>query len=470
MLTGRRLLIVCGCASAWALAACAGVEDGEPARAALEPGEVLAGGDTTNTLLLGGQAFTRQAANLSAEHEAAFFTGNSFFNQNWVEAPSSTSARDGLGPTFNARSCSGCHFKDGRGQPFGERGDELGLLIRLSVPGEGPHGEPVGDEAYGDQLQDRGISGVPAEGRVVITYAESEARYADGERYRLRHPEYAIEDASAGELPDDLRMSPRVAPAMIGMGLLEAITEARLEELADPDDEDGDGISGRINRVWDVEQEMLAPGRFGWKAEQPTVLQQSAAALNGDMGISSRLFTEQNCPPAQVDCNAAQSGGDPEIEDSTLDKLVLYARTLAVPARRDADDAAVLRGKLLFEEAGCADCHTPRHVTGTGAIDELSEQTIWPYTDLLLHDMGDALSDGRPSFGAEGNEWRTPPLWGIGLVQQVNKHLFLLHDGRARGFAEAILWHGGEAEASAEAFRTLPAEDRAALIRFLESL
>jgi CxxC motif-containing protein (DUF1111 family) len=257
---------------------------------------------------------------------------------------------------------------------------------------------------------------------------------------------------------------------MIGMGQPAAIPEERLEELADPDDEDGDGISGRINRVWDVELGAMAPGRFGWKAEQPTVLQQSAGALSGDMGISSRLFAEQNCPAAQADCIAAQDGGDPEIEDATLDKLVLYSRTLAVPARRGADDATVLRGKLLFDEAGCADCHTPRHVTGTGAIDELSDQTIWPYTDLLLHDMGEALSDDRPSFAAEGSEWRTPPLWGIGLVEQVNKHLFLLHDGRARGFAEAILWHGGEAEASADAFRTLPAEDRAALVRFLESL
>ena len=257
---------------------------------------------------------------------------------------------------------------------------------------------------------------------------------------------------------------------MIGLGLLEALPEARLEALADPDDEDGDGISGRINRVYDHERGETAVGRFGWKAEQPTVLQQTAGALLGDMGISSRLFREQNCTAAQTACLAAKDGGEPEIEDAILDKLVLYARTLAVPARRGADGEEVLRGKLLFGEAGCDSCHTPRHETGEGALPELSDQTIWPYTDLLLHDMGDALSDERPSFAAEGREWRTPPLWGLGLVRAVNGHQFLLHDGRARGFAEAILWHGGEGEAAAEAFGAMPAEDRAALLAFLESL
>jgi CxxC motif-containing protein (DUF1111 family) len=453
-----------------ALAACAGGDAEPAARAELERDEALSGGDTTNRLLLGTNAFTRPAANLSEEHETAFFTGNSFFNQNWVQAPASTSARDGLGPTFNARSCSGCHFKDGRGEPFDTDGKGLGLLLRIGVGGEGPEGEPLGDPIYGDQLQDNALPDVPAEGKVTITYEELEGRYGDGERYSLRSPSYAIADPALGEPAEGLLISPRVAPVMIGMGLLEAVSEADLEARADPDDDDGDGISGRINRVFDHERGEGAVGRFGWKAEQPSVLQQTAGALLGDMGISSRIFQEQNCTAAQPACLDAKNGGEPEIEDATLDKLVLYARTLAVPVRRGADDETVLRGKLLFGEAGCDGCHTPRHETGDGALPELSGQVIWPYTDLLLHDLGEALSDGRPSFSAEGNEWRTPPLWGLGLVQAVNGHQFLLHDGRARGIAEAILWHGGEGEAAADAFRALPADDRAALLRFLESL
>ena len=200
------------------------------------------------------------------------------------------------------------------------------------------------------------------------------------------------------------------------------------------------------------------------------MLQQSAGAFNGDMGITSRLFPQQNCTAAQPECDAAASGGEPEISDELLDKLALYARTLAVPARRGAGEPEVLRGKALFAQLGCDGCHVPSHETEDAVVDELSGQQIWPYTDLLLHDLGDALSDDRPSFAAKGNEWRTAPLWGIGLIPDVNGHDRLLHDGRARGVAEAVLWHGGEAEASAQAFRELPREDRDALVRFVESL
>jgi CxxC motif-containing protein (DUF1111 family) len=438
--------------------------------AELEAGEDRPGGATTNMLLLGSNAFSRPAANLSEEHLLMFYSGNGFFNESWVEAPASTTARDGLGPTFNARSCSGCHFKDGRGRPFDEQGNGLGLLLRLSVPGAGPHGEAIGDDIYGGQLQDRAIPGVLAEGTVQIAYADVAGQYDDGEPYTLRRPTYSIGEPAFGPLPADLMISPRVAPQMIGMGLLEAVPEQRLAELADPDDEDSDGISGRINRVWDVERAEVRPGRFGWKAEQPTVLQQSAGAFLGDMGISSRLFSDQNCPGAQEACVAAASGGAPEIANDLLDRVGVYAASVAVPARRGAADAPVRQGKFLFGEAGCTHCHTPSHTTADAAIAELTDQRIWPYTDLLLHDMGDELSDERPSFEAEGNEWRTPPLWGIGLFQSVNDHQLLLHDGRARGVAEAILWHAGEAEAARDAFRAMPAADREALISFVESL
>jgi len=456
------LLIACAC-----LQACAG-SDVEPA--GLEEGEQRPGGDATNARLLGINAFNQPAPGLTRDEESAFFTGNSFFTQSWVMAPSSVTARDGVGPTFNARSCGGCHAKDGRGLPPDDDPTVVGLLLRLSVDGEGEHGGPLGDPTYGDQLQDRSVDDVLAEGEFSITLDLIEGEYGDGEAYELRAPSYVIHDLAFGELADDIRVSPRLAPQVIGMGLLEAIPDERLRELEDPDDADGDGISGRANEVWDVEAEGKRIGRFGWKAEQPSVLQQSAAAFLGDIGATTRLFADENCPGAQTACAEALSGGEPEVQNNLFDDVVLYTRTLAVPIRRAPDEPTVLRGKALFRAAGCDGCHVPSHRTGQTDVEPLSEQTIFPYTDLLLHDMGEALSDDRPVFEAEGREWRTPPLWGIGLLQDVNKHERLLHDGRARGVAEAILWHGGEAEAAAESFRTMSADDRAALVRFVRSL
>ncbi len=463
--------IHCAALVALCLAGC-DAEQGDPA---LAPGEHLPGGETTNTFLLGSNAFTRQAENLADEHDQAFFSGNSLFNMPWVEAPASTTRRDGLGPLFNARSCAACHFKDGRGAPPLEPGESfLGLLIRLSVPGEDMFGGPLPDPNYGGQLQPFALPAVPGEAEPRVEYAEISGTYGDGEAYTLLAPTYAFDALAYGPLHAEIMISPRVAPAVIGLGLLEAIPVERLEALADLDDADGDGISGEINPVWDVEAGALRPGRFGWKSDQPTVRQQVAGALLGDMGITSPIFRERNCTAPQADCLAAMDGGNttdaPEIEADDFDKLVLYSEVLAVPARRDYQSDEVLRGKALFSQAGCASCHTPSHVTGDHPIEAMREQLIWPYTDLLVHDMGDALADGRPVFGADGREWRTPPLWGLGYYEVVNGHTRLLHDGRARGVAEAILWHGGEGEAAREAFRTMPAADRAALVRFVESL
>ncbi|WIG98844.1 di-heme oxidoredictase family protein [Myxococcus sp. SDU36] len=442
-----------------------------PEPAALEPGEHLPGGATTVELLLGSNAFTFPAANMTSERKAAFFSGNSFFNQAWVTAPASTTARDGLGPTFNANSCSACHFKDGRGEPGADpEAPSVSLLLRIGL-GADPVDGVVPDPVYGDQLQPRATGKVPAEGRMRIEWEEVGGRYADGEPYTLVVPRPAVVDLAFGPLSPDAQLSARVAPQMIGLGLLEAIPESRLRELADPEDRDGDGISGRVQWVWDVGAGTHRAGRFGWKAEQPSVRQQTAGALLGDLGVTSSLFPRQNCPPAQEACLAAIGGGEPEAEDGTLDRMTFYSQTLGVPARRGADDPRVLEGKTLFREAGCDRCHVPSHQTETlPGVDEVEHQRIWPYTDLMLHDMGPGLADGRAIFGASGQEWRTPPLWGLGLVPTVNGHARLLHDGRARGFAEAILWHGGEAEAAREAFRHLSRADRARLLAFLESL
>ena len=429
------------------------------------------GGDTTVTST-NRNSFALAAANLNSQERLTFEIGDSFFTQNWVTAPASTEARDGLGPTFNAQSCSSCHTLDGRAQPPADNDDpERGLLFRLSIPGIDPvTGGPLPDPVYGGQLQDRAILTVPPEGRFLIDYREVPGTYEDGTPYSLLKPEYSFADLAFGPTHPDLLFSPRIAPAVFGGGLLEAIPEADILAAADPDDANGDGISGRANMVWSVRAGDTRMGRFGWKANVPTLEQQIAGAFHGDIGITSPLFESENCPTPQADCREALNGGTPEIPGERLAKVVFYNRTLGVPAMRDVDDPQVREGARLFLKAGCAACHTPSHTTGEHPVPALTGQTIFPYTDLLLHDMGEGLADGRPDFLANGREWRTPPLWGIGLIENVNNHTRLLHDGRARDMAEAILWHDGEGLAAREEFRKMSREEREAVIRFLESL
>ena len=430
--------------------------------------ELALQGGTGTVDVVGVGAFAQPMPGLSPEEQRAFAVGNSFFNQNWVTAPASTEGRDGLGPIFNAQSCSSCHFKDGRGRPPEDADDpERGLLIRLSVRDAdgsyGPH------PTYGNQFQDRAIRGVDPEGSVLITTEERTGTYADGTTWSLAVPTYTLLDAD-GEPVEDVVVSPRVAPQMMGVGLLENIPVADLEAAEDPDDADGDGISGRLNRVQDPETGETVVGRFGWKAAVPTVSDQNAAAFVDDVGITSSRRPEGPCTEAQTDCRARPSGGDPEIDDHKMDRVDFYTRTLAVPARRDVGAPSTTAGQASFEAIGCAACHTSVQRTGPSDIEPLSEQTIRPYTDLLLHDLGPDLADDRPDGDATGREWRTPPLWGIGLVQAVNGHTRFLHDGRARSIEEAVLWHGGEAQTARDAFIALPATERTALLDFLESL
>lgn len=431
--------------------------------------EQLPGGAATVSGDLGRDAFSRPSANMSFERELDFHLGQALFDKLWVASPSSTKASDGLGPLYNARSCQACHVRDGRGQVSGGPG----LVLRVGrVRDDGVLPDPL----FGLQIQDSAAPGLRPEASVRMTYTETEVALNGGEVAVLLRPDYRL-DAVQGALHSESALSPRLAPQMIGLGLLEAIPEAEILAYADPDDRDGDSISGRPNRVADLETGHEALGRFGWKAGAASVLDQTVSAFASDIGISSPLLPAPwgDCTALQVECrNAPHGNGDPrgtEIDGPALALTAFYSRNLAVPARRDVDDPEVLRGKRVFYSIGCPACHVPKHVTARlNDQPEQSFQLIWPYSDLLLHDMGDGLADGLPHGVATGREWRTAPLWGIGLTEQVSGQARFLHDGRARTLLEAVLWHGGEAAAQRERVIALTPEDRAALIRFLESL
>lgn len=420
------------------------------------------GGDTT-VYETSRKAYTLSNRNLEKDLKSSFFLGNSLFNKNWIQAPGSAEARDGLGPLYIARSCSGCHTQDGRGRPPLDGEDFVSLLFRVSQinksGGHDPH------KLFGSQIQTRSLSEDVTEPDIVVKYQDINGHYPDGTRYTLKKPIYTLDGHS------DAILSPRVAPVMVGLGLLEAIPEKKLVEWADPSDKDNDGISGKLNQVVNKKTEKKVIGRFGWKANQPNLFQQVASAFNGDLGVTSSLFPKEN---STIDQAAAlsdfASGGDPEISDRLLKSVVVYSQTLAVPAQRDSENKTVIEGSKLFDQVSCTACHKPTVTTGEHEIASLSDQKIHPFTDLLLHDMGEDLADGRPDGEANGREWRTPPLWGIGLTKTVNKHTRFLHDGRARNIEEAILWHGGEANDSKLAFMQLDREEREAILTFLNSL
>jgi len=441
-------------------------DTGRSVAASVEPGEWLPGGDTTNRRLFGRNSFTPPAQNLSDENERAFYSGNAFFNQAWIEAPASTTARDGLGPLFNARSCSSCHPRDGRGKPPGDGEGPLGaLLLRLSVESDGGI---VEEPTYGEQLQDQANPGMVVEATPVVRWVAESGAYPDGTPYELISPSFELTELGYGPIHDDVLISARIAPQVIGLGLLEAIPEQRLVELSDPEDSDGDGISGRVQRVdFGGETDI---GRFGWKGDAVNVEHQVAAAFAGDMGLTSPPIGSDDCTDSQTACIESVDGGDPEVDAGVFERIVIYTSAVAVPARRKASDPSILEGKALFRSVGCDGCHTPKHTTGSARLPAFEEQLIWPYTDLLLHDMGEGLADHRPVGEANGREWKTPPLWGLGLVEAVNGHTRFLHDGRARSLEEAILWHGGEAEASRVEFMALASSDRQAILGFLKDL
>lgn len=449
--------------------------------------ELLPAGAGTTKKRPNQDAFSQSSANITFEEEGTFKLGNGIFRKVWVSSPSSTQASDGLGPLFNARACQSCHLKDGRGHPPEGLADATSMFFRLAREAstdEERAAQASGavlnfpDPVYGGQLQDLAVPGLAGEGRMKIDYTEIPVTLGDGTIVSLRKPSYSVTDLAYGPMDPSTTLSPRVTPQMIGLGLVEQIHPADILANADEEDANGDGVSGRPNIVRDEQSGKLALGLFGWKAQTPSIRQQTADAFAGDIGISTPEVPRDfgDCTAAETKCLSMPTGvqprlGDVEAPPPVMDLVTFYSQNLAVPARRDINKAEVLAGKKAFYETGCVACHTPKFVTRRDAPNKAQAfQLIWPYSDFLLHDLGEGLADGQPVGKASGSEWRTPPLWGIGLTERVSGHTFFLHDGRARNLTEAILWHGGEAQKARDGFAALPSTDRAALIKFLESL
>lgn len=447
-------------------------------------------------------AFSENSNNMVlVERKQQFNLGDDFFNNPWVEGSASTSSRDGLGGLFNNNACQDCHVRDGRGHaPVDENDTDFDSilfrtatanisfddqdLILQSLKGNVP------DSYFGGQLQQHGISGVSPEVKLSVSYQEKVVTFTDGTAVALRDPIWTIDSFNPeNKFEADTVFSARVAPPMIGLGLLALVSEADILLKEDLNDADADGISGKANYVWSVNNQAVALGRFGWKAGQPSLLEQSAGAFVNDMGLTNRLHQAETCTEEQSDCLSAPNGNgdivndyDYEVSDPILDAIAFYSSHLAVPERRNAHSEQVLTGKALFRQAGCTSCHTESYTT---LIDldqpELSEQVIYPYTDMLLHDMGEDLADFTPEnepassdmlyeFLATATEWRTPPLWGLGLTKTVDPEATFLHDGRAQTIMEAVLWHGGEAENAKNKVLEFNQEERDALLAFLNDL
>lgn len=465
-----------------------------------DPQEVKQGGDTGITIT-SSESYSKPSSNITASRKGNFFVGNAFFKQPWVIAPASTDSRDGLGPLFNVAACQSCHIKDGRGHaPVNSDDNADSLLIRLAMPAataeqleqlQNSEIEKVPHSVYGGQLQDRGVQGVPAEAKIAVKWQDVPVTFADGYVITLRRPDFQLVNAGYGKFDDELMVSPRVALPMIGLGLLEYIPEEAIKRQADVDDKDSNGISGKFNWVIDPETGNKALGKFGWKAGQTRLITQNQSAFNEDMGLTSNIRPVESCTKAEKQCNQAASGADEqgngkpavEVNDEVAKFVEFYTRNLAVPHRRNADDPTVLAGKQRFYSIGCQNCHTPRYRLPKGKDDHIEQQgqIIYPYTDLLLHDMGEDLADrtiagklppnnAQVEFLATSYEWRTPALWGVGLAQAVDPQATFLHDGRARTLMEAVLWHGGEAQQQKEQVLQLDKKGRNELEAFLNSL
>ena len=449
--------------------------------------EELSGGDGT-VKVNNKNSFSLPMKNLRADQKIDFLIGNGLFKREWLPAPSIKTSSDGLGPFFNASSCQGCHIKDGRGHPPNltlDFDDSVSMVFHLSIPPQTEDDvnllnanqiKSIDDPMYGGQLSDFAIGDLLPEGQIEINYEFIPVAFDNGTVVTLSKPIYSIKELNYGNLHPNIQISVRVAQPMIGLGLIQSIDPNDILANQDPDDENNDTVSGVANVVWDNSLNSTNLGLFGWKAAQPSIRQQSADAFHNDMGLSSVHYPNaSNCSEKQTQRNQFENGNDLnddfELSSGQINLIEFYSSHLAVPARRDHDNEKVLAGKKIFYESGCTSCHTPKFITAKSNYSSaLSEQLIWPYSDFLLHDLGDDLADESSAFKASGREWRTQPLWGIGLTETVNGHTKFLHDGRANNLLEAILWHGGEAESSKQKILKLSVEEVENLIKFIESL
>ena len=430
-------------------------------------------------------AFMKPFTSLSAEQKFNHSLGRSLFEKFWVAAPSSTTASDGLGPLYNARSCHSCHLNNGKGHAPAALQNATNVpsfFLRLKQWPQSKHAdskkavEP--DPIYGTQLQSNSNINIPAEMKMNIQYEYYTVTFLDGSTSELRKPNYLFERFFYGKPHENTQYSGRVSPALIGVGLFDAVDDTTLLKFADPDDKDNDGISGKANIVWDETKKTWRPGRFGWKATVATLTQQNQSAFNGDLGLSTPLFSNPNgdCTIAQHQCLELQNGNSPhmdnlEVSHVVTDMVDTFTALSAPPKMRNLANEKFIQGKVIFDNLQCAACHKPVMKTGVHTtFSELNNKTFYPFSDLLLHDMGEGLADVGNEFDAKGSEWRTAPLWGLGLNKIVSKRESYLHDGRARSLNEAILWHGGEAQASQNSYRQLNITQRSTLIKFLESL
>jgi len=460
-----------------------------------QPAEHLPAGGMTGKGL-SDRSFVQVGRNVDRKEELLFWTGFSLFRDPWVIAPSSTKDRDGLGPLFNTRSCISCHSSGGKGpSPVQGVSKPSALVIRFGSAEDSAFSDPV----YGDQLQPRAVavthSGIQpnllGEAKLRLNYQEIYGEYADGTTYILRQPSYQLTDLAYGDLDKRTALSPRFSPVIYGVGLLDAISAQDLLSQEDIDDTDEDGISAKYNRVpvkpshhntadfhglvkSDTGTGHRGIGRFGHKAKHPSLHQQVAAAFRDDIGITNTSFVSESCSTGQTNCQAAATiVGDSSVEipNKLLDLVTQFNQLMAVPPARNLGSFKAQQGRKLFYQLGCESCHTASYTTdATYPHNSLANQTIWPYTDLALHDMGPDLADNVSEYDANGREWRTPPLWGIGARKNMRSENLYLHDGRAESVAAAILWHGGEARPSQQNFIQLDQQQRNALLAFLDAI
>lgn len=403
------------------------------------------------------QPFLQIMPNLPSSNLGNVSPGRELFITQWTQAGTGRPLFDGLGPMFNATACSQCHSDTGRKPIYNANGQMSdAILFRLGNQQGSAHPH------YGEQMQHQSLdNNASTEGTIRYHYVMASAEAPAG-------IQFTFTPTDATQPLGDTAISGRISPQLVGMGLLDLILETDIIAAADPDDANNDGISGRVHWVNDGRNQKV--GRFGWKAINSSLRTQNANAMSQDMGLTTSVFIDPNCTPEQPICWTSANGGSPEVSDSALDAVTDFMTALAVPERRIDDLSAFNEGAQLFTQIGCASCHTPKQKTGDSArFPLLSQQVIYPYTDLLLHDMGAGLDDGVKEKNAESFEWRTPPLWGIGIVARDPEARFL-HDGRAGSLADAILWHGGEASNAKDRFERLPEDKKQRLLNFLRRI